>query len=46
MRLRAQALTDLLVLVINECKEELQQGAAVTVPSRIRIRSLPLLSNV
>ncbi|MBR8836372.1 MAG: DUF5615 family PIN-like protein [Stigonema ocellatum SAG 48.90 = DSM 106950] len=46
-RLRAQALTDLLVKVINECEEELQQGAAVTVePSRIRIRRLPLLPDV
>jgi predicted nuclease of predicted toxin-antitoxin system len=46
-RLRAQALTELLLGVISECEEELQQGAAVTVePSRIRIRSLPLLPNV
>jgi predicted nuclease of predicted toxin-antitoxin system len=45
-RLRAQALTDLLVKVINECSEELQQGAAVTIePSRIRVRRLPLLPN-
>ena len=43
-RLRAQALTDLLLRVIHECEQELQQGAAVTVePSRIRIRRLPLL---
>jgi predicted nuclease of predicted toxin-antitoxin system len=43
-RLRAQAVTDLLLGVINECREDLQQGAAVTVePSRIRIRRLPLL---
>ncbi|MEC4812677.1 MAG: DUF5615 family PIN-like protein [Scytonema sp. PMC 1069.18] len=42
--LRAKALTALLVKVINECSEELQQGAAVTVePHRIRIRRLPLL---
>jgi predicted nuclease of predicted toxin-antitoxin system len=46
-RLRAQALTELLLGVISECEEELQQGAAVTVePSRIRIRRLPLLPNV
>lgn len=46
-RLRAQALTELLLGVINQCEEELQQGAAVTVePSRIRIRRLPLLPNV
>lgn len=42
--LRAKALTELLLDVINECSEELQQGAAVTVDlSRIRIRRLPLL---
>ncbi len=46
-RLRAKALTELLLSVITECEEELQQGAAVTVePSRIRIRRLPLLPNV
>ncbi|MUG99365.1 hypothetical protein F7734_46600 [Scytonema sp. UIC 10036] len=46
-RLRAQALTDLLVKVINECSEELQQGAAVTVePNRIRVRRLPLLPDL
>jgi predicted nuclease of predicted toxin-antitoxin system len=45
-RLRAQALTQLLLRVINECEEELQQGAAVSVePNRIRIRRLPLLPN-
>lgn len=45
-RLRAQALTELLLRVIDVC-EELQQGAAVTVePSRIRIRRLPLLPDV
>lgn len=43
-RLRAQALTELLVNVIRKCEEELQQGAAVTVePRRIRVRCLPLL---
>jgi predicted nuclease of predicted toxin-antitoxin system len=46
-RLRAKALTELLLRVINECREELEQGAAVTVePSRIRIRYLPLLPNI
>ena len=46
-RLRAQALTDLLLRVIHEFEQELQQGAAVTVePSRIRLRRLPLLSDV
>lgn len=45
-RLRAQALTDLLLRVMSECEADLQIGAAVTVePSRIRIRRLPLLSN-
>ena len=46
-RLRTQALTDLLLMVIAECEEDLAQGAAVTVePSRIRIRRLPLVSDV
>ncbi|MBW4681121.1 MAG: DUF5615 family PIN-like protein [Microcoleus vaginatus WJT46-NPBG5] len=46
-RLRAQALTDLLLMVIAECDEELTQGAAVTVePNRIRIRRLPLVPDV
>ncbi len=44
-RLRAEALTELLLNVVNECQEELEQGAAVTVePKRIRIRYLPLLT--
>ena len=42
--LRASALTELLVKVINKCEADLQQGAVVTVePSRIRVRHLPLL---
>ena len=46
-RLRAQALTDLLLTVIAECGEDLEQGAAITVePSRIRVRRLPLVSDV
>lgn len=46
-RLRSQALTDLLMIVIAECEEDLEQGSAITVePSRIRIRRLPLVSNV
>ncbi len=46
-RLRAQALTDLLLTVVTECREDLEQGAAITVePSRIRIRQLPLVPNV
>lgn len=44
-RLRAQALTELLLKVIGECEEDLEQGAVVTVePRRIRVRRLPLLS--
>ncbi len=43
-RLRAQAFTDLLLVVIAECEDDLEQGSAITVePSRIRIRRLPLL---
>lgn len=46
-RLRAQSLTDLLLMVIAECEEDLEQGSAITVePSRIRIRRLPLVPNV
>lgn len=42
-RLRAQALTDLLLTVIAECLDELAQGAALTIePRRVRIRRLPL----
>ncbi|MGB3201458.1 MAG: DUF5615 family PIN-like protein [Nodosilinea sp.] len=45
-RLRAKALTDLLLMVIAECRSELEQGAAITVePSRIRTRRLPLVSS-
>ncbi|MEH1940917.1 MAG: DUF5615 family PIN-like protein [Nostoc sp.] len=46
-RLRGEALANLLLTVIAECEEDLEQGAAVTVePSRIRIRRLPLFSDV
>ncbi len=46
-RLRAQALTQLLLTVLAECEEDLEQGAAITVEaSRIRIRRLPLVSDV
>ncbi|MBW4491511.1 MAG: DUF5615 family PIN-like protein [Oscillatoria princeps RMCB-10] len=42
-RLRAQALTGLLLTVIGECEGALEEGAVVTVePSRIRVRHLPL----
>jgi predicted nuclease of predicted toxin-antitoxin system len=43
-RLRALALTELILDVIYQCQDELEQGAAVTVESnRIRIRRLPLI---
>ena len=46
-RLRAQALTNLLLTVVGECEEDLKQGAVVTVePSRIRVRRLPLVNEV
>lgn len=45
--LRAKSLTDLLLTVIAECSEDLDQGSAITVePSRIRVRRLPLVSDV
>jgi predicted nuclease of predicted toxin-antitoxin system len=45
-RLRALALTQLIIDVIHRCQEDLEYGAAVTVePKRIRIRRLPLISN-
>jgi predicted nuclease of predicted toxin-antitoxin system len=44
-RLRAESLTELLTKVIGQCKEDLEQGAVVTVKThRIRVRRLPLLS--
>jgi predicted nuclease of predicted toxin-antitoxin system len=43
-RLRARAIADLLLMVLSQCEEDLEQGAAVTVePTRIRIRRLPLV---
>ncbi len=43
-RLRAPAVTALLLTVIAECEADLLQGAAITVePSRIRTRRLPLI---
>lgn len=43
-RLRAQALTNLVLRVIDEFTEYLQQGAVVTVEStRFRMRRLPLI---
>ena len=45
-RLRARAVTDLLLTVVAQCREDLLQGAAVTVdPRQIRVRQLPLVSN-
>lgn len=45
-RLRAKAITDLILEVINQCQDDLKHGAAITVePNRIRIRRLPLLSD-
>lgn len=44
-RLRAQALTELLITIISQAEADLEQGAVVTVePSRIRVRCLPLLT--
>ncbi|MEG3859356.1 DUF5615 family PIN-like protein [Microcoleus sp. herbarium12] len=46
-RLRAQALMDLLLMVIAQCEEDLEQGSAISIePSRIRIRRLPLIPDV
>lgn len=46
-RLRAQAIKDLLLMVIDKCSEELLQGAAITVePNRLRVRLLPLVPDV
>ncbi len=43
-RLRAQALTNLLLIVLGEVAEDLEQGVVVTVePSRVRMRRLPLV---
>jgi predicted nuclease of predicted toxin-antitoxin system len=45
-RLRALALTQLIVDVIHQCQEDLEHGAAVTIElKRIRVRRLPLISN-
>jgi predicted nuclease of predicted toxin-antitoxin system len=45
-RLRALALSELILDVVHQCQNDLVQGAAVTVESnRIRIRRLPLISN-
>ena len=45
-RLRALALTELILDVIHQCQVDLEQGAAVTVePNRIKIRRLPLIPN-
>jgi len=45
-KLRAPALTELLLVVINNCKNDLEHGAAVTVePNKIRVRRLHLIPN-
>lgn len=45
-KLRAPALTELLLVVIDSCKNDSEHGAAVTVePNKIRIRRLPLIPN-
>jgi predicted nuclease of predicted toxin-antitoxin system len=44
--LGSPALAELLVLVLDRCRSELEAGALVTVqPRRLRVRLLPLLSN-
>ena len=46
-RLRAQAMTKLILNVLSECSVELMQGVAVMVElNKIRIRRLPLLPKV
>ena len=46
-RLRAQAMTELILNVLRQCSAELMQGVAVTVePNKIRIRRLPLLPKI
>ena len=45
-RLRAKALTDLLLTVIAECRNDLVKGAAITVEvNRMRVRLLPLVNS-
>jgi len=44
-RLRAKALTDLLLTVIAECRDDIEKGSAITVEvNRIRVRLLPLVN--
>ena len=46
-RLRAQAMTKLILNVLSECSVELMQGVAVMVElNKIRIRRLPLLPKI
>jgi predicted nuclease of predicted toxin-antitoxin system len=43
--LQAQEMANLVHSVISRCRDDLEQGAVVTVqPGRVRIRRLPLLS--
>jgi predicted nuclease of predicted toxin-antitoxin system len=45
-RLRAKALTDLLLTVIAECRDDLEKGSAITVEvNRMRVRLLPLVNS-
>jgi predicted nuclease of predicted toxin-antitoxin system len=45
-RLRAKALTDLLLTVIAECRDDLEKCSAITVEvNRIRVRLLPLVNS-
>jgi predicted nuclease of predicted toxin-antitoxin system len=45
--LRAQALVELLIRVVNECQEDIEKGVAITVETgRIRMRHLPLLRTI
>lgn len=44
-RLLAKQLTELLVTVIGECRDDLEKGSAITVElNRIRVRLLPLVN--
>ncbi|GBO54603.1 hypothetical protein APA_2550 [Pseudanabaena sp. lw0831] len=45
-RLHAKQLTDLLLTVIGECRDDLEKGSAITVElNRIRVRCLPLVNS-
>jgi len=45
-RLCAKALTDLVLTVIAECRDDLEKGSAITVEvNRMRVRLLPLVNS-